>query len=150
MKTRWQPDAAFDAFVTARMSALLSYAYLVTGDRHTAEDVVQTSLARTAVAWRGVRDKNNPEPYVRRVILRTHLNSRRRKWRETSYADLPYLAGGTDGEQISDDRELMWSALRTLAPRQRAVMVLRYYEGLSEAEIAETSGRGGIHARLPV
>ncbi|MEP7055009.1 MAG: SigE family RNA polymerase sigma factor [Actinomycetota bacterium] len=138
---RWQPDEAFDSFVAARMGALLSFAHLLTGDRAAAEDVVQTALARTAVAWRGVRDKESPEAYVRRAIVRTQLNAwRARRWRETPYADVPDRAAYDDEAARSDDRDAMWSALRTLPPRQRAVLVLRYYEGLSETEIAATLG----------
>lgn len=138
---RWQPDPAFDAYVAARMSALLSYAHLLTGDPSAAEDVVQTALARTALAWRRVRDKDHPEAYVRRAIVTTQLNAwRARRWREMPYADVPDHAAYDESEARSDDRDAMWAALRTLPPRQRAVLVLRYYEGLSEAEIAETLG----------
>lgn len=138
---QWQPDAAFDDFVAARMGALLSYAHLLTGDRHAAEDVVQTALAKTAVAWRGVRDKSNPEAYVRRAIVTTQLNVwRARRWRETPFAVMPDHAAYDEREARSDDRAAMWSALRTLPPRQRAVLVLRYYGGLSELEIAGALG----------
>ena len=142
-RRRWEPDGEFDAFVTARMGALLTYAHLLTGDRHAAEDVVQTALARTALAWRGVRDRSNPEGYVRRAIVTTHLNTWRSlgRRRERVVADPPEGVAPVHDETAGwDERDAMWRALAELPPRQRAVLVLRYYEGLSEAEIADTLG----------
>lgn len=99
------------------------------------------ALARTAVAWGGVRDKDNPEGYVRRAIVNEFLNSRRaRRYVETPTADVPETADTGRAFAGIDDRDAMWSALAELPPGQRAVLVLRYYEGLSEAEIASTLG----------
>jgi DNA-directed RNA polymerase specialized sigma24 family protein len=122
---RWQPDREFDAFVAARMGALLTYAHLLTGDPHAAEDLVQTALAKTALAWRGVRDRSNPEGYVRRAIVTTHLNTWRSlgRRREHIVADPPErVAAHLDETAGFDER------------------VLRYYEALSEAEIADALG----------
>ncbi|RMI36100.1 SigE family RNA polymerase sigma factor [Actinomadura harenae] len=131
-----EPDVA-EEWVAARLPALQRYAYLLTGSAHDAEDVVQTALARTLAAWPRVTRKHDPEPYVRKAIARLVLNSRRRAWRERLWASPPERA-----EQPSwpGDRVVMWTALATLPPRQRAVVVLRYYEDLSEAQIAETLG----------
>jgi RNA polymerase sigma-70 factor (sigma-E family) len=129
------PDG-FAEFVVARQAALLRTAYLLTGQAQDAEDLVQTTLVKVVPQWR--RISGNPEPYVRRVLVNAHISrGRRRRWREHATDVLP--------EVLSDDPDraellAVRDALRTLAPRQRAVLVLRYYEGLSEAEIAATLG----------
>jgi RNA polymerase sigma-70 factor (sigma-E family) len=144
----------FRAFVTARSPSLLWFAHLLTGDRHTAEDVVQTALAKTALAWARVRRKDNPEGYVRRAIVTTHLNAqRRRPWREQPRRFIPDdevpPPGQLPPEDEHADRDAMWHALAELPPRQRAVLVLRYYEELSEAEISEVLGcsRGTVKSQ---
>jgi RNA polymerase sigma-70 factor (sigma-E family) len=134
-------DDDFRAFVAARSSSLLWFAHLLTGDRHLAEDVVQTALARTAHAWPRIRRQDRPESYVRRAIVNTHLNAQRRKpWLEQPHDVLPEQLDRHRPESEFDDRDVMWQALSELAPRQRAVLVLRYYEDLSEADIAEVLG----------
>jgi RNA polymerase sigma-70 factor (sigma-E family) len=133
-------DGGFDAFVVSRLNALVSYAYLLTGNRHSAEDVVQTALARTAIRWARVHDKANPEGYVRRAIVNEFLNTRRlRRSTEVPVADVTDAVVAT-AESAYDERDAMWSALATLPRGQRVVLVLRYYEGLSEAEIAAVLG----------
>ena len=129
------PDGFAD-FVVARQPALLRTAYLLTGHAQDAEDLVQTTLVKVVPQWRRIRD--NPEPYVRRVLVNENVSRwRRRRWREESTDDVPEgLAHAPDHAELLAVR----SALATLAPRQRAVIVLRYYEGLSEAEIAATLG----------
>jgi RNA polymerase sigma-70 factor (sigma-E family) len=129
------PDG-FAEFVLARQAALLRTAYLLTGHPQDAEDLVQTTLVKVVPQWRRIAD--NPEPYVRRVLVNENVSRwRRRRWREHSTDDVP--------EQLADDPDVaelvvVRAALAALAPRQRAVLVLRYYEGLSEAEIAATLG----------
>jgi len=146
-------EADFRAFVSARSSALLWFAHVLTGDPHAAEDVVQTALARTAAAWPRVRRKDNPEGYVRRAVVTTHLNAlRRRPWREQPRDFISNEADDADAarpEQDLDERDAMWSALAELPPKQRAVLVLRYYEDLSEADIAEVLGcsRGTVKSQ---
>jgi RNA polymerase sigma-70 factor (sigma-E family) len=129
------PDG-FAEFVVARQAALLRTAYLLTGHAQDAEDLVQTTLIKVVPQWRRIRD--NPEPYVRRVLVNENVSRwRRRRWREESTRDVPEgLVEGPDHTEMLAVR----SALSALAPRQRAVIVLRYYEGLSEAEIASTLG----------
>jgi RNA polymerase sigma-70 factor (sigma-E family) len=129
------PDG-FSEFVLARQAALLRTAYLLTGHAQDAEDLVQTTLVRVVPQWRRIRD--NPEPYVRRTMVNTNVSRwRRRRWREESTDVLPErLAEAPDHDELLAVR----SALAGLAPRQRAVLVLRYYEGLSEAQIAATLG----------
>jgi RNA polymerase sigma-70 factor (sigma-E family) len=143
-------EADFRAFVAARSGALLSFAHLLTGDRHTAEDVVQTALAATALSWQRVRRRDHPEGYVRRAIVNTHLNAQRRRlWRERATAEVPEAADPQPVEAGVDERDAMWRALATLPPRQRAVLVLRYYEDLSEADISDILGcsRGTVKSQ---
>jgi RNA polymerase sigma-70 factor (sigma-E family) len=126
----------FVEFVVARQAALLRTAYLLTGHAQDAEDLVQTTLVKVVPQWR--RIAGNPEPYVRRVMVNENISRwRRRRWREhptDSVAD--ELAHDPDVAELVAVR----AALASLAPRQRAVLVLRYYEGLSELEIAATLG----------
>ena len=129
------PDG-FAEFVTARQAALLRTAYLLTGHAQDAEDLVQTTLVKVVPQWRLISD--NPEPYVRRVLVNENVSRwRRRRWREHATDVLPdALTHEPDRAELLAVRD----ALRSLAPRQRAVLVLRYYEGMSEAEIAATLG----------
>jgi RNA polymerase sigma-70 factor (sigma-E family) len=125
------PDG-FSEFVLARQAALLRTAYLLTGHAQDAEDLVQATLIKVVPQWRRIAD--NPEPYVRRVMVNENISRwRRRRWREHSAAEIPETA--TSDPDVADLLAVR-DALADLAPRQRAVIVLRYYEGLSEAEIA--------------
>ena len=126
----------FAEFVVARQAALLRTAYLLTGHAQDAEDLVQGALIKVVPVWKRISD--NPEPYVRRVLVQENVSRwRRRRWRETSTDVLPDgLADAPD----HDDLMTVRAALATLAPRQRAVVVLRYYEGCTEAEIADHLG----------
>jgi RNA polymerase sigma-70 factor (sigma-E family) len=129
------PDG-FTEFVLARQAALLRTAYLLTGHAQDAEDLVQATLVKVVPQWGRLRD--NPEAYVRRTMVNASVSRwRRRRWREESTDVLPeQLADAPDHDELLAVR----SALAGLAPRQRAVLVLRYYEGLTEAEIAATLG----------
>jgi RNA polymerase sigma-70 factor (sigma-E family) len=129
------PDG-FAEYVTARQAALLRTAYLLTGHAQDAEDLVQTTLVKLVPQWRRIRD--DPEAYVRRVMVNENISRwRRRRWREQSADVLPeLLVPDPDHAELIAVRD----ALATLAPRQRTVLVLRYYEGLSEREIASELG----------
>ena len=132
--------ASFEDFVNARAEALLRYASVLTGSRDDAEDLLQTSLAKTLVAWRRVRQTDHPEAYVRRVMLNTRTSLwRRRSVDERPYADVPDRPADDPFGHV-DLHDALWRALGTLGRRQRAVLVLRYYEQLSEAEIADALG----------
>lgn len=127
----------FREFVTARSAALLRTAYLLTGQREAAEDLLQTSLAKAANRWSRL---DQPEAYVRKVMYHQQVNRwRLRSWgRESSTDNVPDFACPPD-----DDAELRLSlaaALRRLAARQRAVVVLRYLEDLPESEVAAVLG----------
>lgn len=128
--------AAFDTFARGRMRELLRFAHVLTGDPHRAADLVQDALERTLLGWHRIERKDDPEVYVRRAIVNRHVSVWRRTRRERLVAetpDQPYA-----GETGRDDE--LWAALATLAPRQRAVVVLRYYEDLSEADTAAALG----------
>lgn len=130
----------FDTLVAARGDALLRFAYVLCGDAHLAEDLVQTVLARAYAKWSRVSASERVEPYVKRMIVNEHLSWRRRRSSgEVAVAEAPDRAGG-DGVQAYADRDAMWRLLATLPRRQRAVLVLRYYEDLPDAAIAETLG----------
>lgn len=127
----------FDAFVTARWGALLRTAYLLTHDQGRAEDLVQAALTKLWFAWDRV--DGDPEPYVRRIMVTTFASWRRRRWWtelvSDRVGDLP--APGGDGVDRHVD---VWTALGHVPPGQRAVLVLRYFEDLTEAETAAVLG----------
>ena len=129
---RGDSDAEFRAFVAARQAALLRTAYLLTGDRGTAEDLLQTALTKTYLAWGRIRDKNAAEAYARAALVTTSTSWWRRRWHgERPTEQLPERAAGGDPVASFDDRDAMWTAIGRLPARQRAVIVLRYYEDLS-------------------
>ncbi|WP_420032050.1 SigE family RNA polymerase sigma factor [Streptomyces sp. cg28] len=135
-----QDHERFREFVDSRWGALLRVANLLTGgDQHEAEDLVQTALMKALDRWRHVED---PERYVRKVMYR-HQVSRwrlRRPHREPTFAAPPESLGVADGTSAADLRIAVGQALARLTPRQRAVLVLRYFEDLSETEVASTLG----------
>jgi RNA polymerase sigma-70 factor (sigma-E family) len=132
------PDG-FDEFVVTRSPRLLRTAYLLTRDWALAEDLLQTALARAWEAW--ARIDGDPEPYVRRILVNTYASAWRRRWRgELPTAELPEAADAGDPHRGFDDRDRLWRALGRLPRRQRAVLVLRYFEDLSEQEIADALG----------
>ena len=126
----------FDAFARGRMRELLRFAHVLTGDPHRAADLVQDALERTLISWHRVERKDDPEAYVRRAIVNRHISVWRRTRRERLVAETP--EGLYDEPRGRDDD--MWAALATLPPRQRAVLVLRFYEDLTEADTAAALG----------
>ncbi len=125
----------FAEFVAARSGALLRTAYLLTGDHHEAEDLVQTALIKVVPRWGRLRE---PEPYVRRVLVNESISRwRRRRWRETTVPEVHDVV--VPGHDV-DQQLVLRQALGRLAPRQRAVIVLRYFDDLTEAQAAETLG----------
>ena len=126
--------ADFEQFVLARRNALLRTAYLLTGDHHDAEDLVQTALIKVVPKWPRISDR--PEPYVRQVLARESVNRRRgRRWREVTTDVVPETT-----QHDSTDRIALLEDLRRLSPRQRAVLVLRYFDDLTEADTAAALG----------
>jgi RNA polymerase sigma-70 factor (sigma-E family) len=133
-------DAGFDAFVRQHGQGLCRAALLLTGDRHLAEDLVQTALAKVAGRWDRVVAKGDPLPYVRTVVVRTAIAWRRRRWHgEVPTSPLPETSH-TDQERAVDGRDRLRRALLLVPPRQRAALVLRFYEDLSEADTAAVMG----------
>jgi RNA polymerase sigma-70 factor (sigma-E family) len=129
----------FAEFVAGASARLLRTAYLLTHDWGAAEDLLQTALARAWRAWGRVH--GDPEPYVRRILFNTHASWWHRRWRgETPSATVPDTVAPGDPHVAIDDRERLWRALRTLPPGQRTVLVLRYFEDLTEAQVAQTLG----------
>jgi RNA polymerase sigma-70 factor (sigma-E family) len=129
-------DESFREFVTMRWPALVRTAYLLTGDHGRAEDLAQTTLEKMHRHWRRIATMESPDGYARRVMTNLAISgSRRKRFREVSIVHAPEV-GAEDGSQTRAEREVMWQALQQLPPRVRAVMVLRYFEDLSETEIA--------------
>ena len=132
-------ERQFRDFVEARSVALMRLAYLLAGgDQHAAEDLLQTALAKTAARWAGV---DSPEAYARRVMYRQQVDSWRlkRRRRETPVGMLPDEARHDDTPAL-DLKITVREALARLTPRQRAVLVLRFFEDLPEAEVANLLG----------
>lgn len=132
-------NETFEDYVVARSAALLRTSYLLTGNRADAEDLLQTTLAKTYLAWDRIRDHEAVDGYVRRTMLNTRTSFWRRKRPESLYDVLPERPG-RDAEADADLHDALWTALARLGRRQRAVLVLRYYEELSEAETAALLG----------
>jgi len=133
-------DEEFGQFVAARGRALCRTAYLLTGDWQVGEDLVQEALTRTYLRRRRLRSPAALEPYARKVLVSLFLSSRRRLWhRELPFATVPdqVSAGFLDA---AEDRRGLWPALLELSAQQRAVLVLRYFEDLTEADIAAVLG----------
>lgn len=129
---------AFSVWARERQGALLRLAVLVSGDRQRAEDLVQDALTKVALRWGRLHDQN-PDAYARQVIARTHVSWWRRTRRETALEHLPETHG-LDPSHAVERRLLLDRALAALTPRQRAVVVLRYYEDLTVAHVADTLG----------
>jgi RNA polymerase sigma-70 factor (sigma-E family) len=133
----------YERFVRARTPALLRSAYLLTGDQHLAEDLVQEALARTHRAWRRLFATGNAEAYARKIMYHQQVSLwRRRRVAEVFPGTLPDLAGRGAHDHAGPTalRLAVERALVALSPRQRAVIVLRYFEDRTEAESAEILG----------
>ena len=129
---------SFDAFVLARTDRLLRTAYLLTRDHALAEDLLQTALVKAWTAWWRIGD--NPDGYVRKIMVNTYATWWRRRWTgERPTESLPEVIA-RDEIHAHDERRDLWTALGRLPRRQQAAVVLRYYEGLSEAETAAALG----------
>lgn len=137
---RRRATADFDDFVAARSASLLRTAYLLTRDHALAEDLLQTALTKAWFAWS--RIDGAPEPYVRQILVNTYSSWWRRKWNgerptnELPESPAPTGGNGDDGAAARD----LWDALGRLPRRQRAVIVLRFYDDLTEAETARLLG----------
>ncbi|GGO83240.1 SigE family RNA polymerase sigma factor [Nonomuraea cavernae] len=142
-----EPDSRFAEFVAERGDALLRYGHVLAGNPHDAADLVQETLIKLRGAWPRVRAKDNPESYARTTMARLHIRAWRLRRRELLAWDLP------EGEHHDvlprGDEQALWQALATLPRKQRTVLVLRYYEQLTDAEIAQVLGisRGTVRSQ---
>jgi RNA polymerase sigma-70 factor (sigma-E family) len=130
----------FCEFVALRSAALFRVAYLLLGDHHLAEDLLQESLAKTYVAWPKLREVANAEAYTRRVLVTTAISWRRRRSFHERPAELLPEPVGVDPYSTLALHDTLWVLLQELPPRQRAAIVLRHYQDLSEAQTAEAMG----------
>jgi RNA polymerase sigma-70 factor (sigma-E family) len=135
------PDygGGFDEFVVGRGAALLRFAYLLTGDHGRAEDLVQEALVKAHRHWTGGRRADHPDAYVRRIIINDFASWRRRRASTEVVGEVPEKSYGDATESVVD-RDVVWRALARLPGRQRAVLVLRYYEHQPDAAIAALLG----------
>ena len=136
------PIVTFDEWARARLPALVRFAAALTGDRGLAEDVVQEVLIRAYGRWSRIAGLEQPEAYLRRMVTNEYLSWRRRWARITPHAEVPATAepgAGTepDHAEAHADRAALAEELARLSKRARAVLVLRYYEHLTDAEIAD-------------
>jgi RNA polymerase sigma-70 factor (sigma-E family) len=130
----------FEEFMTSRWPGLVRLAFGLTGDRRLAEDLAQTALASAYASWWRVRTADDPDAYVRRILV----NASKSRWRRPRAAEQPAAAGPeaavADATASVDDRSALLRALQELPQRQRAVVVLRYWEDLSDAQAAALLG----------
>lgn len=135
-----QLDAAFTEFVAARRRTLFGTAYLLTGgDREHAEDIVQSTLVKLYVRWRRLHGRVDIGAYARRAIINTHIDQARQRWhREVPGLDL--IDHPAEPEPAREDNDELWAALRRLSPKQRRIVILRHYWGLSVQEVADDLG----------
>ena len=128
-------DEEFRGFFAQHYERLCRLGFLLTGDPAQAEELAQDALVRTWRRWRLVGKPDNPETYARKVLVNRHRSLLRRALVEARYR---YRCRPTEGssDEHPEDAIVLWAATRRLPPRQQAVLVLRYYEDLSEAEIA--------------
>ena len=131
--------ADFTAYVRAREQSLARLAYLLTGDRDAAEDLLQNALAKVYRHWDRVRAAELPDAYVRRTMVTTQTSFWRRRRPEHATDTVPERPG-RDTHADADLHDALWTALARLGKRQRATVVLRYYEDLSEADTAAVLG----------
>ena len=133
----------YEEFVDSRLGALLRYALMLTGDPHTAQDLVQETMVRVQLNWRRVDRSDSPDGYVRKILTNQFIELRRGSWlrRVLLRAEPdPVRAVPFDHADESAERDRVWGMLAKLPRRQRAALVLRYYEDLPDADIAEVLG----------
>lgn len=133
------PDIDFESFVAAHQAQLRRYALALTGNGHDADDLLQTTLVKVYLAWDRMDDRGHPAAYARVTMARSYVSAWRRWGRSvTPTADPPERP--TPDADDAADRDLIWRGLQRLGRRQRAVVVLRYFEDLDLAAIADTLG----------
>jgi RNA polymerase sigma-70 factor (sigma-E family) len=140
---RLEVHVTYEEFASSRLPALLRYAVMLTGDRHSAEDLVQEAMVRAQLNWRRIARTGAPDRYVRRILTNLFIDWRRGSWvrrvllRPEPDDSVPEVG---DHVQRAADRDEVWALLAALPRRQRAALVLRFYEDLADGEIAEILG----------
>jgi RNA polymerase sigma-70 factor (sigma-E family) len=133
------PEAGFESFVNAHQTQLRRHAYALAGNGPDADDLLQATLVKLFLAWGRIEGQGHPTAYARTTMARTYVSAWRRWGRhESPVASPPETA--SPGSDATSDRDLIWRGLERLGRRQRAVVVLRYYDDLDLAAIAETLG----------
>ncbi len=130
----------FEEFAATRLDAVLRFAVVLTNDRGLAEDVVQEVLIRAHRRWPQIAEMEYPEAYIRRMVVNEFLSWRRKWARYVPYADVDPNAREPDHAETQAERAALLGEVGKLPRRQRAVLVLRYYEGMSDKQIAEVLG----------
>ncbi len=133
-------EAEFRQFVAARSAALQRTAYLLVGDWAHAEDVLQTALTKTYLAWKRLGEIEAVEAYARRVLVNTATSWWRRRWHGERPTEIMPERAAPDRLDEQLERQAMWRHVQALPTRQRAVLVLRFYEDLTEADTAQVLG----------
>ncbi|MEZ0581116.1 SigE family RNA polymerase sigma factor [Nocardioides sp. MH1] len=147
-------EAGFDAWVEARIAALLRFAYLVTGSQTAAEDAVQAALVSACEKWARVSRRDDPDAYVRRMVVNAHISAWRRAGRRESPVAAVRETSGADPAAEVAQQDAVWRLCAALPPQQRAAVVLRFYEDLDYPEIATVLGiteatvRSHVHRAL--
>ena len=147
-------EPGFDSWVEARVAALLRFAYLVTGSQQAAEDAVQAALVSACEKWSRVSRRDDPDAYVRRMVVNAHISAWRRSGRRESPVAEVRDSTGADPAQRLVESDAVWRMCTALPPQQRAAVVLRFYEDLEYAEIAailgvtEPTARSHVHRAL--
>jgi RNA polymerase sigma-70 factor (sigma-E family) len=133
-------DDDFASFVSTRSGPLLRLAVGLAGSRPAGEDLLQAALTRAYLSWSKVRGAGDPDAYVRRIVVNSHISVlRRRRVREELQSDVADVVGTAPSYGI-DDRDALWTALARLGRRQRAIVLLRYYEDMADEQIADLLG----------
>jgi RNA polymerase sigma-70 factor (sigma-E family) len=141
--------SAYEEFVTTRAQGLLRYGYVLTGNPHDAADLVQDALIKLRGAWPRVVNQRDPEGYARTTMARQHISVWRKHRREQLIGEVPEHGYQDESLTRAEGDAGLWKALASLPRRQRAVLVLRYYESLTDEEIAELLGisRGTVRSQ---
>ena len=132
-------EREFGDYMVARFGALCRFAFLLCGDWHRAEDAVQTALTKLYLRWDSLHDRGRIEPYLRRALVTSLIDEGRRGWfrKEAVHSQVPEVAANSDPSSTTADRLALLAGLAQVPPRQRAVLVLRYWEDQSIEQVAE-------------
>ncbi|MEZ0106551.1 RNA polymerase sigma-70 factor (sigma-E family) [Catenulispora sp. EB89] len=140
VESRAEQEAEFGEFMVSRWGGLVRFAYGLTGDRGHAEDLAQTALAKAFASWPKVRRAQDPDAYVRRILINTNNHRFRKRRVVEHHGEASAEPAVGDGTAALDQRDALVAALMELPPKQRAVVVLRYWDGLTETQAATVLG----------